>query len=122
MKLFWLHTASVACGAVALILIRLHVIVLFSGSREVLTYKYLFYFCIAMIPVGWLHAVTTFCIASRRYTECYMLGTGGILYAIFLYCFGRQPENMITYIFAGSSCALLATLFFGIVRWSRSQP
>ena len=79
-------------------------------------------FAAVMIPLGLLQGLGIFCLASRRYPECFVIGGCGIVYALVLDIVGRRPETMLPYMFGLSVVALMILLFVGVVRWGRKQP
>jgi hypothetical protein len=79
-------------------------------------------FAAVMIPLGLLQGLGIFCLASRRYPECFVLGGCSLVYALILAIVGRRPETMLPYMFGSSVVALMILLFVGVVRWGRKQP
>lgn len=121
-RLVLLDLAALIVGVVLLTLLRSPICQLFTGRDDFWTERFIFYFAVAMVPIGLLQVLGTYFLASRRTTECYLFGACSVAYALLLYCAGRQPELLLTYMTGGTSFILFGLFFFLIIKWSRSQP
>ena len=122
LKFFWIYLGVLWGGALLLALLGYPLSWLFCGTNSPGTYRIIPAFALAMSLLGLLQGLGAFALASRRYTECFVLGGSSLAYTLLLYFTGRQPVLMLTYMFGGGLVALLLMLFVGIVRWGRKQP
>jgi hypothetical protein len=119
---FWIYLALLVGGLIALALLATPIGWLFSGDDGGQTSGLLRIFVVALFPLGLLQGLGFFALASRRFHECYVIGSSSLAYTLFLYLFGRQPLLMPSYMFGGSLICLMLVLFVGVVRWGRKQP
>jgi hypothetical protein len=71
--------------------------------------------------LGLVQGIGIFILASRRYAECFVLGACSAGYALTLFLFGRQPEEMTTFMSGGALISLMIVLIFGVIRYARSH-
>ncbi len=119
---YWFYMLFAIAIPPLIIYARNYIAVFFTPAPDPQMAVYLYYFATAFVPVSFLNALLVFCVASKRYPECALAAASAILYFMLQIGFGRQPENMCSYLFGASLCALLLTAFLGVVRWSRTQP
>ena len=71
---FWIYLGALITGVILLILLRQPVSRWFCGTDFAPTAGLVPVFALAMIPLGLLHGLSFFALASRRYPECFVLG------------------------------------------------
>jgi hypothetical protein len=120
-NLFWIYLASLILGAVLMTWLTQPLSRLFGGADPDATAYFIPPFAIAMMPIGLLQGVGFFALASRRYIECFVLGGSSLVFALFLFLYGR-PQLLLDCVFGGGLVALMLVLFVGVVRWGRRQP
>lgn len=120
-RLFWVYLGILVAGAALLYLNATSLAHFFGGSDADLAVDYIPTFAVTMVPIGMLQGIAIFCLASRRYPECFILGASSLAYTLLLYLVGHS-QVMLSYMFGGSLVALTLVLFVGVVRWGRKQP
>ncbi|MEI9999508.1 MAG: hypothetical protein WDO13_10250 [Verrucomicrobiota bacterium] len=122
LRFLGIHLTYLLVGALMLGMLARPLSRLFCGADYAETAALVPSFATVMVLIGVLQAVAAFCLASRRYAECFLLAACSIAYAVVLYVGGRQPHLMIAYMFGGALISLMIVLFLAIVRWGRRQP
>ncbi|MCE0483784.1 MAG: hypothetical protein LV479_06055 [Methylacidiphilales bacterium] len=119
---FWIYLGILFAGIILLTMFDDSLSRLFSGDHDESTAAVVPGFAAAMLPLGLLQGMGMFALASRRYTECFVLGGCAIGYTLVLYLAGRQPALITAYMFGGGLTALMIVMLVGIIRWGRKQP
>ena len=116
---FWIYLGALVGGVIALSLLSRAWAL---GGALPFLQEFGPTFAIVMLPLGILQGFGIFCLASRRYPECFTFGGCSVAYALMLALFGHRPEIMLPYMFGMALVSVMLVLFVGVVRWGRKQP
>jgi O-antigen/teichoic acid export membrane protein len=108
---FWIHLGVLVLGAILLDFFASPLSRLFCGDNYQSTAIFIPSFAAVMVLLGLLQALGIFCLASRRYHECFVLGGCAVGYTL-----------LLAYMFGSGLVSLMMVLFVGVVRWGRKQP
>ena len=118
---FWLYLLAL-CGAELLSNVFAPVLSwIFSGDPGSVA-RFMPGFTGAVLMLGLLQGLGIFALASRRYPECFTLGGCSILYTLFLFLAGHEPQLMTACMFGGALISLTTVLLVGVVRYARNHP
>jgi hypothetical protein len=121
LRFFWLYLIAIFGGDLMLGLFAPFLSWIFTGNAGGAA-RFTAGFVGAVPLLGLLQGLGIFALASRRHSECFVLGGCSVAYTIFLFFGGHDPQLMTACMFGGALISLTAVLFVGVVRYARNHP
>lgn len=116
-----LYAVGLLCGALGLIVLRNYLVRFIFGQYTPEAADMVTKFSIAMVFIGLVQAIATWCLASRWYGLAFLYGGLGVVYWVALLFFGHTAGSLLRLMAMGSGVAFLVMLIGWIVSQRTSS-
>jgi O-antigen/teichoic acid export membrane protein len=117
--LLGLFLGLAATGAVMLFFLKSVLMHVFIKTSSVESLNLVNHFSIGMFLVAGVHALGYYFLASGRLKSCLVIGAGGMLHAVTLVLYGKNPEMLVFLIQINAMLTLFLGGLVAITSWSR---